>query len=271
MKDLTSIMAEHNIEMYGICNYADVYSDIPCRGKANIPEKAKRVITCLFPYYSSDFPNRNVSRYAVCDDYHIIVGDILSDICTALHEHYDGNFVSFADISPLDEKQCAILCGLGFMGKNGLVINEKYGTYFFIGEIVTDIEFAIDNNNTVIKSCIDCNECEKNCPGKAISSDGINYDLCVSKLTQLKRELSENEIESIKKVGYVWGCDICQDSCIYNKAAVKSTHKRFSENTSDIISHENLDVLLKTKAYGYKGKKLLLRNLAYINEKKGIK
>ncbi len=270
MDNINIIMDKFNIKHYGICDFKKVNATIPCSKSKFLPTTPKSVITCLFPYYTNDFPNRNVSRYAIPNDYHDIVSKILNDICDELKNAYNSNFTAFCDISPIDEKACAKICELGFIGKNGLLINKDYGTYFFIGEIVTDVYFPqiISSDNKSL--CTSCNLCIKNCPANAISEDGVNYEFCASNLTQKKRELTKDEENIIKASGLAWGCDICQDICPHNSKPKPSEFEEFFENLSPILNAENIDELIKVKAYGYKGKKLLMRNLDIIKNNKKL-
>ena len=138
------------------------------------------------------------------------------------------------------------------MGKNGLLINEKYGSFCFIGEIVTDFKIQTVNiNNT---KCIECNVCIKNCPSGFLSHKN---NKCLSSVTQQKQPLTKFEEEMIKKEGCIWGCDKCQEVCPMNK------NKEFTKINEFIISHkneytENEDIT--DRAFQWRGEKIIKRN-----------
>ena len=171
---------------YGFSAFADVRDRlIDCRAKARLPERAQTVISVLFPYYLGEaaYAEANVSRYAVSADYHEITGAIMQKIVAALREAYpDGQFEYFVDNSPLPEVRCAVAAGLGVMGKNALFINPDYGSWVFLGEIVTDLYFPPANPETV--SCPDCGRCRAACPVGAISDRGVIPEKCLSFLSQ---------------------------------------------------------------------------------------
>ena len=130
---------------YGFSDF-DLIKDrlIDCRAKARLPEGARTVISVLFPYYLGEefYKAANVSRYAVSEDYHIVTAELLNAAADRLRERFPDNvFEVFIDNSPLPEVRCAVNAGLGCLGKNSLFINETYGSWVFLGEIVTDRHF----------------------------------------------------------------------------------------------------------------------------------
>ena len=129
------------------------------------PEKSKTVIVACFPYLLDDsvYKYRNISKYAVVTDYHKVAVERLTKAADMLREVYcENEFEVFADNSPIPEVRAACAAGLGVCGLNTLLITEKYGSYVFIGEIVTDLEIgAVAAEH---KSCIGCGKCEKHCP-----------------------------------------------------------------------------------------------------------
>lgn len=263
MKELSEIMYGNDIIDFGVMRFCDINSLIECRAKARLPQDSKSVIVCIFPYNVGELKNRNVCKYATLIDYHDYIGNVLSKVCKELKLKYNKKFEYFADISPIPEVFCAVRAGLGFRGNNNLLITKKYGSYVFIGEIVTDMELEISKPNE--ESCLNCGLCKKNCPNSAIGNDGIDYKRCVSNISQRKGELDEDEILAIKRVGLAWGCDFCQDICPHNKSVEKTYIKEFLNDVEPVLTKENMDNLVKTRAYGYKGKKLLNRNLNIIN------
>ena len=107
---------------FGICRFADLPPLLECRAKQRLPENAQSVLVCLFPYYTGEHPERNISRYAMVTDYHLIAGEYLQRFCEALRQQFPNNrFEPFTDNSPVPEVRSALLAGLGRRGKNGLM------------------------------------------------------------------------------------------------------------------------------------------------------
>lgn len=226
---------------------------------------AKTVIVYLIPYKSDD--NRtNLSDYAKGEDYHKVAKRISKAVLDMLEsEGYEG--IAFCDNGVLDDRYLAYLAGLGFYGRNGLLINDSYGSYTFIGYIITNCELSEDM--CVNTGCMNCGLCEKSCPGGAISSSGIDYTKCVSYITQKKGELSGDEIEILKKSGYVWGCDICQSVCPHNKSVKFTDISSFKTNIVPNLLTENLsnrEFLHKynNRAFTWRGAEIIRRNIAII-------
>jgi len=233
------------------------------RSASRIPENAKTVIFALFPYYIGEYPNRNISRYAIPDDYHLIAGNILKSCAAALAEHFpEHTFVSFVDSSPIREVHGAYLAGLGYRGKNGLLIHPKFGSYVFIGELVTTL--ALSPDREPMGECLNCGKCLSSCPSGALCDGFVREELCRSAITQKKGELTDWEQQQLISGGLVWGCDICNDVCPMNKNAVPSDLQSFYENATDTITRENLPILRKQKAFNYRSRSVMERNLALL-------
>ena len=263
-EELREILARNRILSFGVCDYNKITQFLPCRNRERIPQDAKSVIVCAFPYYTGEHPGANVCKYAMVPDYHVVVRNILNRAAAELSEHYNASFVGFADVSALPERECALAAGLGFPGGNGMVIHHEYGSFFVIGELVTDCLFEFDR--PLNESCIYCGACMRACPAKAISMNGINYSLCLSDVTQRKGELTEQEQELVRKNGLMWGCDCCQNCCPHNKKLPLTYIEEFISDVQPVVTRENLNPLCKTRAFGYKGKALLKRNLELIGQ-----
>ena len=263
---LREILKSNQIESFGVCDYNGISRFLPCRNREWIPPNAKSVIVCAFPYYTGEYPEANVCKYAMVPDYHYVVRQILNRAAEELSTWFHASFVGFTDVSALPEHECAIAAGLGFPGVNGLVIHPRYGTFFVIGELVTDYLFPFDSPLT--ETCMNCGACIKACPAGAISRRGIDYTCCLSEVTQKKGELTEKEQALIEKNGLMWGCDCCQNCCPHNRNPEKTYLKEFSSDIEPLVTRENLNALCKTRAFGYKGKTLLKRNLTLIGLEK---
>ena len=174
-------------------------------------------------------------------------------------EYPENPFEYFCDNSPVNEVNAAVLCGLGVKGKNGLLINEKYGSFCFIGEIVTDVKLNYSVPKT--EGCLNCGLCVKMCPGGALSGNCVDKTKCLSDITQRKGELCEEHISMIKNSGCVWGCDICQDVCRMNKNISVTPVREFSE--SAVVRFCQGDSI-EGRAFSWRTRKVIERNLEYL-------
>jgi epoxyqueuosine reductase QueG len=171
----------------------------------------------------------------------------------------------FADIGPSVDRLLAYRAGLGFYGKNKMLINPDFGSYFFIGYILCDIE--LESDASIERECDGCGKCIKACPGSALD-DSFCIEKCASHISQKKGELTQEEIEILKKSSLIFGCDICQRVCPHNNI----TPRPMAEFTEDIISSlskSDLEGLsnkefmnkYKDRAFSWRGKKVLERNI----------
>ena len=248
---------------FGICSFEQILPCLECRAKQRIPQDAASVLVCLFPYYTGEHKERNISRYAMVTDYHMIAGEYLNRFCKALQEVFPQNqFEPFTDNSPIREVSAAFHAGLGRRGKNGLILHPKDGSYVFIGEVVTDLVLQPDQPLNP-GECIGCRKCQNVCPQGALQSDGsVCLERCRSHITQKKGELTDWEIGQIQDGGLIWGCDICNDVCPMNQEAkVLTPVPEFLESAVAVLDAQIAERLLKTRAYNYRGKKTILRNI----------
>ena len=232
--EVIAILKHNNIIVSGVCSFADVALRLlDTRNKRLLTGNEKSVIVALFPYYTGEYENANLSKYAVVPDYHMVVGEYLDTATNALKANFpDFSFVPFVDNSPINEVYAAARAGLGVIGKNGLLINKEYGSFVFIGAIVTDM--VLDCADAEIIACENCEKCVSVCPSGAI----MNKEHCLSKITQKKGELSLQEEMLIKEAGIIWGCDICQNICPHNKDIKKTYIKEFLENIVSIYEKD---------------------------------
>ncbi len=219
---IKEIFKEVGILDVGFCSF-DSISDklLECRAKARLPENAKTVIIAVFPYKAEQNPPENISRYAAVADYHPICINYLEKAKEKLVEQFPENrFEVFVDNSPIPERLAAAGAGLGVLGENGLLITKKYGSFVFLGEIVTDLEIKCEEK---IERCSGCGRCKSACPKE-------NSGVCLSELTQKKGELSELQKETIKKYNTLWGCDICAEVCPENRSAEVTYIEEFKKS-----------------------------------------
>ena len=162
-----------------------------------------------------------ISRYALSPDYHEVLrgklGLMLADI-KAAHGGTEGK--AFADTSPVLEKELGRLAGLGFRGKNTLLISEEFGSYFFIGGLALSLELRPEGLSVPAAAqtgCGECGKCAAACPTGALNVQGVlDPGLCLSYWTTQSKTPAPEEIVRSSE-GYIYGCDICQTACPYNR------------------------------------------------------
>lgn len=245
------LIKENSPFPFGVCSFEAVKDKlINCRKKAEIPENAKSIIIFAFPYKVREEKPLNISRYAAVTDYHTVVEKYLTDYCKVLGNEFKNNrFVPFVDNSPIPEVYAGAVSGLGVEGKNGLLITKEYGSFVFLGEIVTDLYIESQNKYS---SCINCGLCERLCPV------ALNKENCISKITQQKKDLTDEQKDLIKKNGSVWGCDICSDNCPLNKGAKLTDIKEF---ISSYRQKYEIGEDFANRPYSWRGKEVIERNV----------
>ena len=232
------------------------------------------VLIFLIPFFSVE--TENFSSYAAAEDYHLYFEGLSARMCEGLKALFPAEeFIGFADHSPIDERDAAVRAGLGVYGKNHLLISKEYGTYQFIGEILSTAspERLGEVKEFPFSFCIGCNACLIACPTGFLRGE---ESPCLSAVTQKKGALSAEEIALMKKVGTAWGCDECQKVCPYTKEAihlgsVTSPIPFFSENLITRLTSEGVSSLSKEafarRAFAWRGRETLLRNTGILEEK----
>ena len=262
MKLLSEFFEKNKIEYFAAVDYSYLREiNVPLRERCGIvPQSA---IVFLIPYFVSR--PKNFSLYASSLDYHIFAKKLTRELASHLKSAFsEYNFVGFGDHSPIDERHAALISGLGILGDSEMLINEKYGTYTFIAEILTDMPGDVLGAQlpSEIKRCHSCGACRKACPMGRIGAEKVE---CLSDITQKKGELNEGEIALMIKNNTVWGCDVCQSVCPYNASIPKTPIDFFYESRVDIITSEYLASLtaaeLKLRAFGWRGLATVMRNV----------
>lgn len=188
------------------------------------------IITALSyynPYSSDPLTAPVISRYAYGRDYHTVIKEKLELVTSAIIEKVPtASFKSFVDSAPVLEKPWAVLAGLGWQGKHSIVINPGSGSFFFLGGIITDLELIYDSTSDGDR-CGDCRICIESCPTSAINENRtINANRCIASLTIENRgEIPEDFIPMLG--GRLYGCDLCQEVCPWNRAASHHNHPEF--------------------------------------------
>ena len=222
------------------------------------------VIMFAIPYYAGEFPKRNLSRYAVAKDYHLFFRAFSDAVKTELQKLYPAaEFAAFADNSPIDEREAAAKAGLGMLGMNRLLITERYGSYVFLGEFLTNIPYHEIGtlSSFAVRECEKCGLCVASCPKK---------EICLSALTQKKGDFTREEEDAILSLGSVWGCDICQEVCPHSQKAEITPLAYFKEDLIAHLTRETVETMSEEdfarRAYSWRGKKTVLRNLLLLNK-----
>lgn len=231
--------------------------------RAGLSTDRGSVILFALPYRAPGEKDANLSCYAIPPDYHHIAAALFARLIPALKARFPGaKFAGFADHSPIDERHAAAIAGLGIIGDNGLLITERYGTYVFLAEIITDLPTDVQPGE--IRTCAHCGACRAACPV------GMDHTRCLSALTQKKGELTAEEADLIRANGSVWGCDICQTACPHNRTALCAplppfTADRIPHLTSSIVEAMD-DGTFARRAYAWRDRAVILRNLRLMEE-----
>ena len=215
----------------------------------------------LIPYYTGQ-KTTNLSIYAQPRDYHVY----LKELCLRLKEYLvetktDLPFMGFTDTSPVSERDAALKAGLGFLGENGLVLNETYGSLFFIGEFF--LARAIDPAEPAApRHCPRCGKCQASCPTGAIRDP--ERKMCLSLLSQ-KKDLTPEERALVDAADCKWGCDLCQNACPFNEKAALSPIPFFQTDLVERLDRAAVEAPkdeFRQRAYAWRGRNVLRRNIS---------
>lgn len=257
-----------NIEYFAVLSYADT-KEINKRIIDREGFEPKSVIIYLLPYYTGE--TENISRYAASLDYHIAISEINAGLEKVLRESFsDACIKGYGDHSPIDERHAALISGLGIAGDNGLIINEKYGSYIFIGDMVSNIDpvllGAIEPKEFM--RCRGCGLCRSACPTGIRRGEG---DDCLSAITQRKGELLDHEIDMMRRYNTIWGCDLCQSVCPHNKAPILTPVEFFYRDRIPCLSRDILDNMsdeaFNNRAFAWRKRKTIERNIDILSKK----
>lgn len=264
---ISSLLRKNGIEIFGMISINDCRIIKPYLLQKNGISSGTAIVMAV-PYLASSDSSGNISRYAVSRDYHIFYSDLFTSVTDTLKKAFPENkFVGFADHSPIDEVNAAARCGLGIIGRHGLIITEKHSSYVFIASLFTDAELHCEAKEP--KFCENCGACIKACPVR------LDKSTCLSARTQKKGALSPDDVALMKEIGTVWGCDICQSVCPHTKKATSSgsiytdveffKSKRLTHITYDTIKNMS-EECFNERAYSWRGRETILRNLKAVEE-----
>ena len=205
-------------------------------------DDAKSVISLLLNYYPSEEQNTDsfkISKYAYGNDYHEVIKGKLTELLQFIQKEIgEVSGRAFVDSAPVLDKAWAAKSGLGWIGKNSNLITQKVGSFYFIAELIVDLELNYDY--AVTDHCGSCTACIDACPTEAIVSPYVvDGSKCISYFTI---ELKENiPVEMKGKFSdWIFGCDICQDVCPWNKFSKAHNEPLFNPN-SDLLSFSKKD------------------------------
>ena len=248
-------------------------------------EGAKTVISLAASYYypiPQHIPgNPRISRYALGDDYHGVLKARGQELLTWINtEICSAKGRVFTDSAPVFEREWARGAGLGWIGKNGCLILPRQGSYFFLAEILTDLDLSSDplldlSSDLLPRHCGKCTRCIDACPTGALKGDGsMDPRKCISYLTiEHKSDIPEDF--KGKWSDWIFGCDICQDVCPWNKKPLHSVipefepRKEIVEITGDTIKNMDEPAFIQlfdgtpVERTGWTG---ILRNFAFVSE-----
>ena len=198
-------------------------------------EGAKTVVSLIYNYYpEKQLPHQpedlKLAKYAYGQDYHDVIRAKLTEFLEVLREEIgEINGRSFVDSAPVMERQWAQRAGLGWIGKNSLLLNRQMGSFFFLAELIIDLE-ATPDTPLAKDYCGTCTACMDACPTDAIvQPEVIDASKCISYLTIELKEAIPNEFAG-KMENWVFGCDICQDVCPWNRFSKAHREPAFQPN-----------------------------------------
>jgi epoxyqueuosine reductase len=209
---------------------------------ALLVDEAKSVISLLLNYYPSEFQKEDsykISKYAYGQDYHFVIKDKLKALLFSIEEQIGAvSGRAFVDSAPVLDKAWAAKSGLGWIGKNSNLITQKVGSFYFIAELIVDLELEYDAPTT--DHCGTCTACLDACPTQAIIAPyQVDGSKCISYYTiELKNHLPE-EMKG-KFQDWAFGCDVCQDVCPWNRFSKEHNEPLFSPN-SEVLSFSKKD------------------------------
>ncbi len=240
---------------------------------------AKSVLSLMYNYYPkkdlAKDTNPKIAKYAYGEDYHFVVKDKLKILIALIREQIgDVNGRAFVDSAPVMERAWAQKSGLGWIGKNSLLLNKNAGSFFFLAELIIDLDLEYDG--PVKDFCGTCTACIDACPTDAIPEPYVvDGSRCISYFTiELKEEIPSTVRGKFEN--WAFGCDICQDVCPWNRFSTPHKEKRLDPSPEfeqlmdqgwQEISEEIFSAVFKKSAVKRTGFKGLKRNIQFVQQK----
>lgn len=241
---------------------------------------AKTVISLIYNYFpESTLPNGpsdlKIAKYAYGKDYHFVIKDKLKTLLQNLQKEIgEIGGRAFVDSAPVMERQWAQKAGLGWTGKNSLLLHRQMGSFFFLAELIIDLEVAPDSAMTK-DYCGTCTKCIDACPTDAIVESGVvDGSRCISYFTiELKEQIPQTMRGKLEN--WIFGCDICQDVCPWNRFSKPHQEAEFLPHQDlknmtrrdwEEITQETFDRVFQKSAVKRTKLEGLARNIAFINE-----
>lgn len=261
----------------GKMSYLENYFDKRLDPSLLVPG-AKSVISLLYNYYpAKDLAQSDtfkIAKYAYGEDYHFVVKDKLGELINIIKEKIgDVGGRAFVDSAPVMERAWAKRSGLGWVGKNSLLLNRSMGSFFFVAELIVDIE--LDYDGPVKDFCGSCTACMDACPTDAIPEPYVvDGSRCISYFTIELREEIPDEVRG-KFENWIFGCDICQDVCPWNSFSRANREPRFNPNPELLnmkkedwleITEEVFQKVFKKSALKRTKLEGLKRNIEFVRE-----
>jgi epoxyqueuosine reductase len=264
-----------NKNMHGQMSYMQNYFDKRLDPRLLVPG-AKSVISLLLNYYpaetQTDPAAPKISKYAYGADYHFVIKEKLNLLLESIQQNIgavEGR--AFVDSAPVMDKVWAKKSGLGWIGKNSNLINKQHGSFYFIAELITDLELEIDG--PIKDYCGTCTRCIDACPTNAIVAPYVvDGSKCISYFTIELKDNIPNDVAG-KFDNWAFGCDICQDVCPWNRFTKPTTEKHFNANAQLLgmsktdwheLTEETFKRVFKDSAVKRTKYKGLKRNLEFI-------
>lgn len=241
---------------------------------------AKTVVSLIYNYFpESTLPNNptdlKIAKYAYGQDYHLVIKEKLKTLLQNLQKEIgEIGGRAFVDSAPVMERQWAQKAGLGWTGKNSLLLNRQMGSFFFLAELIIDLEVAPDSAMTK-DYCGTCTKCIDACPTDAIVDSGVvDGSRCISYFTiELKEQIPQTMRGKFEN--WIFGCDICQDVCPWNRFSKPHQEAEFLPNQDlknmtrrdwEEITKETFDRVFQKSAVKRTKLEGLARNIAFIKE-----
>lgn len=264
-----------NKGMHGTMKYMENYFEMRVDPTRLVPG-ARSVITLLKNYYPSQQQNINsskISKYAFGKDYHEVIRNKLREFMELIKKNIgEIHGRGFVDSAPVLERSWAQRSGLGWIGKNGNLINKESGSFYFIATLITDLELEYDDP-FVKDYCGTCTKCIDACPTEAIlPGKVIDGSRCISYFTIELKEMIPQEMKG-KFDNWMFGCDVCQDVCPWNRFSKPTTETEFvpipeilnlSTAEWEAMNEENFKKIFKDSALQRTKLKGIQRNLKFI-------